>query len=331
MAFIFFFLETQAAPRQGELTFKEKLWKLDPIGTSLFLPAIICLLLALQWGGSVYAWRSWRIILLFVLFGVLFAGFVGVQFWVNESATVPPRILRQRSIAAGFWYMNMVGGCFMVMVYYLPIWFQAIKGDTPIHSGISTLPLLLALVVASIMSGIFVSKIGYYTPNMIAGSVLLSIGAGLFTTFAVHTAHPLWIGVQVLFGIGIGLGMQQANSAAQTVLSRKDSPTGVSLMMLGMTLGGAVCSSIGQNILNNKLISGLSDIPGFDAHSIVNTGATQLRTQFAAKYLPQILVAYNDALTDVFCISVVTGCLSILGAALMEFKSVKKHKDAGAH
>ena len=102
-------------------------------------------------------------------------------------------------------------------------------------------------------------------------------------------------------------------------------------MMLGMTLGGAVCSSIGQNILNNKLISGLSNIPGFNAHIIVNTGATQLRSDLPAKFLPQILTAYNDALTDVFCISVVTGCLSILGAAAMEFKSVKKHKNAGAH
>lgn len=330
MVFIFFFLEAPA-PRQGGLSFKEQVHQLDPFGTLVFLPAIVCLLLALQWGGSTYDWSNWRIIVLFVLFAVLIAAFIGIQFWKGETATVPPRILRQRSIAAGFWYMNMTGACFMVMVYYLPIWFQAIKGDSAINSGISTLPMLLALVITSVGNGIMISKLGYYTPSLIAGSVLLSIGAGLFTLFRVHTAHPMWIGVQVLFGVGIGAGMQQANTAAQTVLNRKDSPTGVAIMMFGMTLGGSIASSIGQNILNNKLISGLSAIPGFDARSVVSTGATELRHAFPVQYLPQVLHAYNNALTDVFYVAVVTGCLTILGSATMEWKSVKAQKQGTSH
>lgn len=118
--------------------------------------------------------------------------------------------------------------------------------------------MLLGLVITSVLNGIFVSKVGYYTPSLIAASIIMSIGAGIFTTFKVHTAHPLWIGIQVLFGVGIGAGMQQANTAAQTVLHKADSPTGVALMMLGMTIGGAVASSIGQNVLNNRLIAGLT-------------------------------------------------------------------------
>ena len=102
-------------------------------------------------------------------------------------------------------------------------------------------------------------------------------------------------------------------------------------MMLGMTLGGSVASSIGQNILNNKLINGLSGIAGFDAASVVNNGATELRGALPAKYLPQVLHVYNDALTSVFYVAVVSGCLSIIGAAAMEWKSVKRNKNAAAH
>lgn len=325
MVFLFFVLQAPA-PRHANLTLKQKAAQLDPIGTIIFLPAIVCLLLALQWGGVTYAWGSGRIIALFVVFGVLIIAWLGVQYWKDESATVPPRIIKQRSITAGLWYMMMTGACFMVMVYYLPIWFQAIKGDTAINSGISTLPMLLGLVIISVANGILVSKIGYYTPSLIAGSVIISIGAGLFTTFKVHTAHPTWIGIQVLFGVGVGLGMQQANTAAQTVLSRADSPTGVALMMFGMTLGGSIFSSVAQNILNNRLVSGLTGIPDFDPKSIVNTGATQLRMVLPEMYLPRVLQVYNGALTDTFYIAVAAGCLSLVGALSMEWRSVKDAK-----
>lgn len=141
----------------------------------------------------------------------------------------------------------------------------------------------------------------------------------------------MWIGVQVLFGVGVGAGMQQANTAAQTVLSRKDSPTGIAIMMFGMTLGGSIASSVAQNILNNKLISGLSSIPGFDARSIVNTGATELRHELPIKYLPEVLYVYNNALTSVFHVAVVTGCLTVLGSGTMEWRSVKGQKKSADH
>jgi hypothetical protein len=58
----------------------------DPVGNFLFISAVICLLLTLEWGGSKYAWTNGRIIALFTLFGVLFIAFVAVQFWQGENA-----------------------------------------------------------------------------------------------------------------------------------------------------------------------------------------------------------------------------------------------------
>ena len=65
----------------------DQIMSFDPIGNALFVSAVICLLLALQWGGTTYDWSSGRIIALFVLFGVLFVAFVAVQFWLGEGAT----------------------------------------------------------------------------------------------------------------------------------------------------------------------------------------------------------------------------------------------------
>lgn len=313
--------------KKTETSLKAQFSQLDPLGTAFFLPGIICLLLALQWGGSAYAWNNGRIIAMLVIFGLCLCGFIAVQIWKGDMATVPPHIIKQRSIAAAFWYSTCVGGTMMTMIYYLPIWFQAIKDATPVHSGIMNLPVLLSLVVSSICGGIFVKKVGYYTPSLIASSVIMPIGLGLLTTFTPETGHAKWIGYQILFGLGLGLGMQQAMMAAQTVLDKKDVPTGVSLNFFSQQVGGAVFVSVGQNVLVNKLVSGLRGTPGFDPAVVVNTGATEIKSEVAPQFLALVKSVYNDAITDVFDVALALGCLTILGSLAMEWRSIKAQKD----
>ena len=222
----------------------------------------------------------------------------------------------------------------MTLVYYIPIWFQAIKGVSAIRSGIDTLPLILSLVVASISAGIMVQKLGYYVPFMIANGIIMSIGAGLITTFTPSTDHPKWIGFQIIFGLGLGLGMQQANLAAQAVLSRRDASTGVALIMFCQQLGGAVFVSVGQNVFSNELINGLRPISGINPATVVKTGATEIKNVVDVRFLNQVRGAYNGALTKTFTAALVMAALSIIGALFMEWKNIKKGKQdlpGGAH
>lgn len=309
---------------------RQQLAQLDPLGTFFFLPGIVCLLLALQWGGTVYTWKNGRIIALLVLSVLLITSFVAVQLWKQETATVPPRIIKKRSIAAGTFFSIMVGASLIPFTYYLPIWFQAIKNASAVHSGIMNIPTVLSLVVGSISSGVCTSRLGYYTPFMIACSVFMSIGAGLFTTFTRDTGHAKWIGYQVIYGFGVGLGMQQAGVAAQTILDRKDIATGVSLMFFARSLGGAIFLSVGQNVFTNRLTEGLAKVSSIDAKFILRIGATELRRLVAQESLGVVLEAYNDALTRTFVVTVAVSAAAIVGALLMEWKSVRKHGRGGA-
>lgn len=103
-------------PRREVATmgFRKRLTYFDPWGTSVFLPAIICLLLALQWGGAKYEWKNGRIIALLVLFGVLLIPFIFFQFRQGEKATLPPRIMKQRSVGFAAWYAFATGSTFLV-------------------------------------------------------------------------------------------------------------------------------------------------------------------------------------------------------------------------
>ena len=325
-AFVIFFILhlPDTGSDRAQMSWKQQIAQLDPIGNLCLLPGVVCLLLALQWGGSTYHWQNARIVVLFILFGFLAIGFIAVQFWRQEKATVPPRIVKMRSIASGMWFGVFNGGSMMVMIYFLPLWFQAIKGVSAVKSGIMTIPLVLSLVVGTIGSGALTSRLGYYTPFMIISSIIMPIGAGLISSFTIHSGHAEWIGYQVIYGFGLGLGMQQPITAAQTVLSKQDISIGASLIFFMRLLGGSIFISVAENIFTNKLISNLSHIPGLDSAAIAEAGALDLQTSVSPEYLPEVLVGYNNALKCAFYVTVALSCMTIFGALTMEWRSVKK-------
>jgi hypothetical protein len=131
-----FFYNPDKAVKSLATGWKARLNQFDIFGTLIFLPMVVILLLALQWGGSKYAWNSGTIIALLVVFAVLLIAFVGIQFWKQDNATVPPRVLKQRSVAASAWFGISIGASFFCVVYFLPIWFQV--RDERIHNMLTS-------------------------------------------------------------------------------------------------------------------------------------------------------------------------------------------------
>lgn len=305
---------------------KEQLYRLDPIGTLLSIATIVCLLLALQWGGSTYPWSDGRIIALFVCFGVGLVLFVTSQIVNKKYATIPSTIAKNRTVIACSWFTFCLAGVLLTLAYWLPIWFQAIKGASAVRSGILFLPLLLCMVVFSILTGVAIKFVGYYTPFMIAAACIAPIGSGLITTFKVDSGSNLYLGYQCILGIGMGLGLQVPTLAVQNVLAKKDAPTGVALQFFFNTLSGTIFVSVGQAILNNKLAMGLATIPNLtiSPSQLAQQGATDLRGIVPASQLGMVLQVYNAAITNIFYICVGLSCAMIVGAVFVDFKKIQK-------
>jgi hypothetical protein len=117
--------------------------------------------------------------------------------------------------------------------------------------------------------------------------------------------------------------MQQASSAAQAVLARKDAPTGVSLVMFMQQLGGALFVSIGQNVFTNELVDGLKHVSGIQPSEVVKIGATELINVVDPTSIKAVISPYNGTLDKVFTVSLALACVSIVGAASMEWKNIK--------
>lgn len=108
-AILIFFTMGRAKSSNRALKLSSKLERMDIPGTLLFLGTIYCLLLALQWSGQSIACKTPTIIRLFIGSGLLFVCFDILQWERGEYATIPLRVLRQRSILTGSFFLMFLG------------------------------------------------------------------------------------------------------------------------------------------------------------------------------------------------------------------------------
>jgi EmrB/QacA subfamily drug resistance transporter len=317
-------------PRSEKLSPLQHLIRLDPIGSFLFIPSIVCLVLALQWGGVTYAWTSARIIGLLVTCGVLFAAFWILQAFTPKTATVPLRIAAQRSVFGGVVFLFLMNGSLFAVVYFLPIWFEAVKSETAIHAGESLFPLVISLVIMSILAGGFTQRVGYYMPPIMISPVLTTAGAVLLTRLTTSSGPSRWISDQVVYGFGTGMAMQTVNMAAQTVLDRVDISTGMALNFFGQNLGGAIFVAVAQNIFQSKLTKKLSGIPGIPSGALNTVGILDLSKAVPPQLLPQVQKAFNTSVTNCLYVAVALSAATLIPALFMEWKTIKSGAEVKA-
>lgn len=184
---IVFLLDFQNRPGfgkapEGETSRLDMIKRLDPVGFLLLVPCITCLLLALQYGGFVYPWSNARLIVSCVIFGITLLAFIVSQWYFDENALLSPSVFLQRSVQGAFWYIFLLYSSMIIMIYYIPIWFQVVKGSAALESSYQTLPSILSLVAAAIIAGVLARKTGHYTPQMMISPMLSAVGVGLMTT-----------------------------------------------------------------------------------------------------------------------------------------------------
>jgi len=110
----------EASSDVKDLSLKEIIMRFDPFGLITLVVAVVCLLLALQYGGSQYAWSNGRIIALLVLFGFFTILFILTQYFGHkEHRAIPQAVVLQRTVIGGSLYFFCMGGCFMLLIYYV--------------------------------------------------------------------------------------------------------------------------------------------------------------------------------------------------------------------
>ncbi|KAJ9139136.1 MFS multidrug transporter [Pleurostoma richardsiae] len=264
---------------------------LDLLGFAFFAGSAIQLLLALQYGGNEYSWRSPVVIGLFSGAGATVCIFAFVEHRKGPGAILPLVLIRRRFVCL---------------------------------SGVYLLPTIISQVVFVVLSGSILGKTGYCLPFSILGAVLLAIGGGLISTYQPTTSPSQWIGYQIILGAGRGLGMQMPALVAQALLPRQDIAIATSFLMLGHTFGGAVSLSVAQTIFNS-LRSGIAKFaPHANVDRIIAAGAAGLRSRVSAENLPGVLRAYVLAVDRVFYFTAAAAVCSFVFAWGLGWRDIRK-------
>jgi hypothetical protein len=174
-----------------------------------------------------------------------------------------------------------------------------------------------------LIAGYAVSLLGYYSPFMVAGCVLLSIGTGLLTTISAFTSRGKWIGCQILIGIGAGICWQQPLIAVQATLKPEQISIGIATIIFSQTLGSTLFISVAQNVFADKIRASLGTVSGNDNNTnipINSGGGTDTSSSLDSQ---DLITAYNHALTQTFFIPVGLSTSLIIGALGVKWTSIK--------
>ncbi|CAJ0909369.1 16962_t:CDS:10 [Entrophospora sp. SA101] len=236
-----------------------KLKRVDYYGTVMIMVATILLLLSLSWGGSQYAWNSAIIISLLCVGALCFVAFGLIESKIALEPVAPPHLFKNLNIVASFAVNFFHGMVFFGFIYYAPLYFQIVKGESATASGLELLPYILGVVFSSIIIGQLVSRTNVFSFRTICmfGAVLVVVGSGLITTWTETTERGPQIGYMLITGFGVGSIMQTTILLGQQIVSINDlAPTTALLLFfrfIGAVFGVAVIGTIFQNKLEENV------------------------------------------------------------------------------
>ncbi|KAJ6142885.1 hypothetical protein N7471_002338 [Penicillium samsonianum] len=322
--------KTPKAAKVVQATLKEKLLNMDPIATMLTMGALACLLLALQYGGITHAWDSSVVIGLLVGFVVMVIALIIAEIWQGERAMLTPRILRKKSVWASSVWGFFFAGAYFVTLYYLPIYFQSIDNVSPIDSGVRNIPLIVMFGIATYGSGRAITKTGIATPYMAAGSVIVTIAAGLLYTLDVRTSTGRWVGYQILAGFGYGLALQVPVVVAQAFAAPSDMAPTTAIIIFARSVGGTILLAAAQSGFVNQIVHKLATTaPSVNPAQVTGIGATEVHRLFSGAELDGVVHAYAWGIKVVFAITIAACGLTVPFSLCNEWANVNAKKPSG--
>lgn len=234
---------------------KQGLAAVDWLGSLTIIGGTLMFLLGLEVAGNTYPWSSPAVICLLV-FGVVVASLcVLVEIYVAKFPLIPIKIFKKPRNLAVLGLCACHGFVFISVSYYMPLYFQGVLGADALLSGVYVLPFTFVLGVMSALAGFFIRKTGKYTPPIIGGFALMTLGYGLFIDLGATPNWPKIVLYQIVLGLGVGPNFQSPLIALQNTVQGRDvaSATGTYMFIrqlatsISIVVGGVIFNSAMQN------------------------------------------------------------------------------------
>lgn len=121
-------------------SFREKLRRFDWIGGVLFIASTTSVMIPITWGGVSYPWDSWHTLvpLIIGIAGIVVFGFYESYFAVEPM--MPSTIFSNWTLRITYFTTVIHGMILWSLLYYMPLYYEAVKGYSPIITGVFSNP-----------------------------------------------------------------------------------------------------------------------------------------------------------------------------------------------
>ncbi|KAI0547805.1 MFS general substrate transporter [Xylaria curta] len=306
---------------------------LDWLGAILNAATYALFIVSATYAGAIWAWDSGKVIALWVVTGVTIILFV-LQQWTAFLTTKEDRIypvwcLKSRSLV--MLYLGTAGSSAVLNcnIYYIPLYFEFVKGDGPIAVAARLLPFIFLMIFGSLLSGSLIPKLNVYAAWYVISGAVALVGSVLLSRISVTTPTSNMYGFEVLVGLGCGLTFQAGYSIA-LVLAPPEKATSVLSFINVAQLGAgalslATAGSIFQNIGFDALQSALDGM-GYSSAEIREAlagGYSSLISDSTPEVRAIALEAIGSTLAKVFGTSLAGAATVLAAGLLMRWERVK--------
>ncbi|KAI9046258.1 uncharacterized protein KD926_004096 [Aspergillus affinis] len=322
---VYIFLLPESNPRPG-LSFLSRARDLDFAGAILSAGAIASLIMAVSFGGAVFAWNSGQIIGLFVCTGVLWISFTIQQMFAllttPEHRLFPVDLLRSWEMVVLFAQMASAQAIVTIPIYFIPLFFQFAENEGVLGSGVRLLPFVLVLVFAVMLNGALMAKVGYYMPWYVLGSILALIGSCLLYTIHVGMPSRNIYGFSALTALGVGLYSQAGFAVAQVKAAPQRLSQAVAFIGVGQVGSIALTLMISNSIFINRATHGIALVLPQASRDAIQQAISGARGSFfttlSATARARVLEAIADTISEVFIMMIAAAGLSLILATFMK-------------
>lgn len=311
--FVILFLTLKLAPS----SLLDKLRRIDYTGTILFVGSLSSFLIPLTWGGVSYDWDSWHTLVPLLIGVAGLATFIFYEYRYAAEPIIPPAIFVNRTASVSFLGSVLQGLIMWCTLYYLPLYYEAVREYSPILSGVALFPQTFTVAPSAIVIGILITVTGKYRWAVWMGWVLSTIGLGLMCIIKRDTSVVGWVFLNIVPGLGLGSLFPSLGYAVQASADPRNLSIAVAMFSffraLGQAIGVAVGGVVFQNQMHKNLLKYDALAPMASAYSKDAAGLVQV-----IKAMPDGINKINlkDAYTDSLRIVWIV-CCAISAVALV--------------
>ncbi|KAK2793533.1 hypothetical protein FQN52_001119 [Onygenales sp. PD_12] len=260
-----FLLPSTPRPAGRGRSFMSKLLELDWVGTVLSAAMNVLITLFIVFGGVEWSWKDGRNIALYVSGAVALIAFVLSQYYciftTKLNRLFPGDFLRSPSMILLYILMSCGGAALFVAVYYIPLYFQFVHGDSGTKSAIRLLPFICFYIFTILLCGYLMPKTGYYILWYLTSGIFMLIGSVLMYTVRYDTPPAHIYGYSILMGIGMAT-TQAAYAVGPTIVNPERVAECIQFLNISQTTSQLLGLAIASAIFQSQTLAGLTALLG---------------------------------------------------------------------